>query len=139
MAKKSRSEATAPPHKTRRGHIAELIAHADAESVFVIERGKTAERIGAEMRNPGGRVVTLSDPDRGDGGWALDMTGDGSSVWFARAVPLDDETLGIHTGALALAFRYMVLHEVSDRTVLVEDPGDLPVVLEAFDVDSVLW
>lgn len=103
----------------------------DDEAVYCVESGKRARKLTADVSDPAGGVLAVSNTDRGDGAWTLDMSGDPDQAWIGRALELTNPTREVKDGNLSKAFPYLVDGGRGRAVVLVEDIMDVPRVLRA--------
>ena len=101
----------------------------DNDAVYFVESGKRARKLAADTSDPAGAVVAVSNTDRGDGAWILDMTGDPDNASVGRACELNGQTREVKDGNLAQAFPYMVDGGRGRAVMLIEDVADVPRVL----------
>lgn len=103
----------------------------DNEVVYFVESGKRARKLAADVSDPAGGVLTVSNTDRGDGAWTLDMSGDADKAWVGRALELTSPTREVKDGNLSEAFPYLVDGGRGRAVVLVQDIMDVPRVLRS--------
>jgi hypothetical protein len=60
----------------------------------------------ADVSDPAGGVIDVTDTDRGDGYWTLDGVGDPDKAWVGRSVEFT--TREVDGGDLATAFPFVV-------------------------------
>jgi hypothetical protein len=101
----------------------------DNEALYFVESGRRARKLAADVSDPAGGVLAVSNTDRGDGAWTLDMCGDPDKAWIGRALELTSPTREVRDGELSLAFPYLVDGGCGRAVVLVEDIMDVPRML----------
>ena len=101
----------------------------DQERVFIKESGRRARRLAADVSDPAGGVLAVTNTDRGDGYWTLDVVGDPDKAWVGRS--FEFTTREVNGGDLAAAFPFVVDGGRGRAVVLVEDLADVPQVLRA--------
>lgn len=103
----------------------------DNEVVYFVESGRRTRKLAADVSDPAGGVLAVSNTDRGDGAWTLDMCGDPDKAWVGRALELTSPTREVKDGDLSQAFPYLVDGGRGRAVVLVEDIMDVPRVLRS--------
>jgi hypothetical protein len=101
------------------------------EAVFFVESGRRARKLAADVSNPAGGILAVSNTDRGDGAWTLDMCGDPDKAWVGRAFELIGPTREVKDGNLSRAFPFVVDGGRGRAVVLVEDIMDVTRMLRA--------
>jgi hypothetical protein len=103
----------------------------DNEAVYFVESGRRTRKLAADVSDPAGGILAVSNTDRGDGAWTLDMCGDPDKAWVGRAFELISPTREVKDGNLSRAFPYVVDGGRGRAVVLVEDIMDAPRILRA--------
>jgi len=103
----------------------------DNQAVYFIESGGRARELAADVSDPAGGILAVSNTDRGDGAWILDMSGDPDKALVGRALELTSPTREVKDGNLSQTFPYLVDGGRGRAVVLVEDIRDVPRMLRA--------
>lgn len=103
----------------------------DKEAVYFVESGRRARQLAADVSDPAGGILAVSNTDRGDGAWTLDMCGDPDKAWVGRAFELVGPTREVKDGNLSRDFPFVVDGGRGRAVVLVEDIMDVPRMLRA--------
>jgi hypothetical protein len=116
----------------------DLMALFDKEAVFIVEHGRRARRLAADVSDPASCIVAVSNTVRGDGVWMLDVIGDPNKAWVGRAWELNGPTREVKDGNLSRAFPYMVDGGRGRGLVLVEEVADVHRMLRSAGADMTL-
>lgn len=102
------------------------------DEVFVVQQGKRARRIEADVRDPSGGIVAIRDALLRDGTWSAVLgVGDPGETGIGFVFEPSSYTPLVQNAMLSDAFPFVVDGGRGRGIVLVEDIRDVPRILRA--------